>query len=99
MHSKGNEVEKLEEARIIAPIGSRPDDATETYLWTKMIGKMQQEDEELQQEKKPFPNYLYDRDKITRTITTKAERIVIPNKASWILLRKIHEFILHFGTK
>lgn len=98
MHGERNEIEKLEEARIIAPIVIRPDDDTQTYLWTKMINEMRKKDGELQRKKKLFPNYLYDRDEITRTITTREERIIIPDKASWIILRKIHEFILHFGT-
>lgn len=98
MHSKGTDVERREEARIIALIRSKPDDEVETSNWVKLIQEEQKIDEALQEEKRLFPQQLYDREGLTRIVTRNEERIIVPDKLSWTMIRKIHEYILHFGT-
>lgn len=90
-------MQEIEEARIIAQVITKPDDITETYAWTNLIRQEQESDTALQ-ERKRFPRELYCRDNLIRIKTRRGERVIIPDKLSWTLIRKIHEYVLHFGT-
>lgn len=83
--------------KTIAAIGI-PDDELETTRWIEMIAEAQREDERLQREREMIPDDLPEQDGLIRIGTTKGERIIMPEAVKWELIRRVHNFLLHFGT-
>ncbi|KMQ89852.1 s68306 pol retrotransposon woot [Lasius niger] len=94
---KNGYVKKEGKTKTIAAIGV-PDDEVETTRWIEMIAKAQCEDERLQREREVIPDDLPERNGLIRICTKKGERIIVPEAVKWELIRRVHNFLLHFGT-
>ncbi|XP_070167754.1 uncharacterized protein [Polyergus mexicanus] len=76
----------------------KPNDVTETATWADIIAEGQREDEELQGQIAETPDELPCKDNLVRVNTPRGERIVIPETIKWHLTKRVHEYLLHFGT-
>lgn len=95
---KNGSVNKESLLRSIAAINC-PDDQIETSQWVDYIAREQQNDEPLVRECQDNPDIYAIRNELIRVkIDNKGERIPVPENAKWNLLRRIHLYLMHFGT-
>ncbi|XP_036144981.1 uncharacterized protein LOC118646382 [Monomorium pharaonis] len=76
----------------------QPNDKTETTEWVELIENAQNENDDLQLKLVEEPDRYFVRDNLIRVLTNDGERIAIPDNVRWRLVKRIHEYILHFGT-
>ncbi|KMQ84185.1 hypothetical protein RF55_18237 [Lasius niger] len=94
---KNRFVKKEDKIKRIAVL-KKPDDVTETAQWVELIANAQRADEQLRYEINESPEDLPEREGISRIRLTKGERVVVPEAVKWELVKRIHNYLLHFGT-
>ncbi|KMQ90096.1 pol polyprotein [Lasius niger] len=83
--------------RTMAAIG-RPEDEVETVRWVEMIVEAQSDNEDIQALSVNDPQRYAMRDGMIRVRVETGDRILVPDEIRWNLIRRIHKYLLHFGT-
>jgi len=76
---------------------AKPNDELDTTTWCDIIERAQEECQTLQNFPRDDDN-VYLRDGLVRIRETSGEKIIIPERISWELIDRIHDYILHYGT-
>lgn len=74
-------------------------EGTNTAEWVRIIKQSQEQDERLQQLTERYPESIIRREELIRARIREGDRIILPEKIIWKIARKVHEFLIHFGTE
>lgn len=69
-----------------------------TSEWIPIIRRAQLSDEILWEDMIEFPDKIKERDGLIRIQTPEGDKIALPRNITWIIIKKIHELLLHFGS-
>ncbi|KMQ90342.1 s68306 pol retrotransposon woot [Lasius niger] len=75
-----------------------PDDNRETSEWVELVAEAQAADVDLRTDLAENPQRYVVRDNLIRVKEGDEDRIVVPEAVKWKLIRRIHDYLLHFGT-
>jgi len=76
---------------------AKPNDELDTVAWCDLIEQAQEECQTLHNFTRDDLN-VYIRDGLVRIRETSGEKIIVPEKISWELIDRIHDYLLHYGT-
>jgi len=76
---------------------AKPNDELDTATWCELIVRAQEECQTLHNFTRDDLN-VYIRDELVRIRETSGEKIIVPENVSWELIKKIHDYLLHYGT-
>ncbi|KMQ88181.1 retrovirus-related pol polyprotein from transposon [Lasius niger] len=93
---KNGYAKKEEKIKHIAAV-SQPNDENESTKWVELIAEAQQTDEQLNREIGVASDITI-REHLVRILLEDGERVVVPEAVKWNLVKRVHAYLLHFGT-